>query len=314
MNQPQQVQPEPRDHHFVPQAFLRQWCGPDRRLCRMYKAYGKLQCRRNSPRSLAFKRDLYYIKEPGESLSVLLTLFVLGEKFKRRTGEYNFEKTLMQEIDDRGLKAHRKFLTDPNAHADENALYDLLRFIYILRARNPKYLERIQDASIETLEHLLQERHIQQGFLLNLDDLRRDWNAAKITVIEAVLNEPEFKRRYNNMACSLAHIDTNVAQYVTGDIPYVELRGLESTLHLIPLSPARCLVMSKSVDLMHGIKRNANQYFVEFINFVIIGHSNEVYAIDDREKTFVAENLGLFNTDPRRAADIMFSKVQKSIG
>jgi hypothetical protein len=275
----------------------------------MYKAYGKLRCRRHAPRSVAFRRDLYYIKEPGETLSLFLTMFVLGEKFDRTMEEYNFEKTLMQEIDNRGLKAHRKFLTDPNARSDQDALYDLLRFMYLLRARNPKYLAIIQDAAIGDLERLLREKGIQQGILLNAVDFRRDWNAAKISVVEAVLNEPEFKRRYDNMACTMVHVDTSVAQYVTGDIPYVELRGLESTLHLIPLSPGCCLVMSKSVDLINGIKRNANQNFVEFVNYVITGYSNEVYAIDDREKMFVDEYLALFNTDPKRAAEIMLSKV-----
>src|ERR1700748_2297505 len=162
MTQSQPVQPEPRDHHFVPQAFLRGWCGQDHRLCRMYKAYGKLRCRRHAPRSVAFRRDLYYIKEPEETLSLFLTMSVLGEKFNRTMEEYNFEKTLMQEIDNRGLKAHRKFLTDPNARSDQDALYDLLRFMYLLRARNPKYLAMIQDAAIGDLERLLREKGIKQ--------------------------------------------------------------------------------------------------------------------------------------------------------
>ena len=129
---------EPHDHHYVPRGFLRQWCGPDNQLVRMYRKNGKIRCRRIAPKGVASANDLYNLRDIGISPAVFLTLFTLEQRFGARLNEYNFEKTLMQEIDDRGIAAHRKLLEKGSKGLNSNTVFDLLRFIYILGASEPR--------------------------------------------------------------------------------------------------------------------------------------------------------------------------------
>src|SRR5262245_34830862 len=144
-----QADGKPHDHHFVPRGFLRQWCGDDNQLAHIHRGYrGEIRCKRIGPKGVASKDDLYNLRDVGTSPAVSLALFTLEQKFGANLEERNFELTLMQDIDDRGVGAHRKFLTDKNAPHDPDTLYDLLRFIYILGARNPGFLESFQEQAV----------------------------------------------------------------------------------------------------------------------------------------------------------------------
>jgi len=228
--------------------------------------------------------------------------------------ELNFERTLMGEIDRKGADALQHFRTTPNAPADQAMLFDLLRFLYLLENRNPLFLKTIQESSVKRLEQLVKSAGLEQSLLLKIDDFRNHLTSAKISVIEAILNEPEFIRRYDGLACILCDIDPNVNRYITSDVPYVRLPGLTQQLHLAPLSPTRCLVMSNQRELVEGIKRNTNEHFVDFVNFAVMSMSNEIYAWDDRVRPNVAEYLGLIWRDPMRAGQILVEKCRRAIG
>lgn len=314
MSKSPKVDSEPHDHHFVPQGFLKQWCGPDNQLCRITKRYNKVHCRRIGPKGVAFRRDLYNLKDLGESAAVGLTLLVLAAKHGREVENLNFEKDLMHEIDTRGIQAHQKFLEDVRAPADQQALYDLLRFLYVLRARNPVYLEHIQKESVPLLEQLVRAANLEKNIFVNVDDMRRDWNAAKISVIEAVLNEREFKRRHDGMACILCDTDPSVKAFITSDMPFVELPGNPHSIHLAPLSPSRCLVMSHHVELIHWLKRTLNEKTVDFVNCVLMVVSNEAFALDDRERDAANQFLGLYHVNPKEAARVCGELVCKALG
>jgi hypothetical protein len=58
--------------------------------------------------------------------------------------------------------------------------------------------------------------------------------------------------------------------------------------------------MSKDVDLVHELRQRLNGNVVEFVNFGLIAKSNEVYAIDCREKETADKYLGSLKTKTRR--------------
>jgi hypothetical protein len=304
---------DPHDHHFVPRGFLRQWCGTDNQLSRIYRGYGKLHCRRIGPKGVASDDDLYNLRDTGISPAVFLAIFTLEAKFGTNLTEYNFEKTLMQEIDTRGIAAHKKFLTDNNAPNDQGALYDLLRFIYVLGARNPHYLEALHGEVIDHLEKLLREHGVENSPLLDVNDLRRDLNAAKLTVIEAIINEQAFKERFDGMACFLYDVNPDQAAFVTADIPFVMMPGERVTVHFVPLSPARCLIMSKDVALVHRLRQRANEHLVEFVNIAMIAKADEVYAMDCREKDNADRYLGMLKNNPPEANRVLLEKLQQAV-
>lgn len=220
----------------------------------------------------------------------------------------------MGEIDRKGADALQKFRTVPNAPADQTILFDLLRFLYLLENRNPLFLKNLQESSVKHLEQLVKSAGLEQSLLLNIEDFRNNLTSAKISVIEAILNKSEFIRRYDGLACVLCDVDPNVNRYITGDVPYIRLPGVTQQLHLSPLSPTRCLVMSNHRELVEGIKRKTNEHFVDFVNFAVMSMSNEIYAWDDRVQPDVAEYLGLMWRDQARAGQILVEKCRRAIG
>lgn len=310
---------EPRNHHFVPQAFLRNWCANGTELTRILVRHGKTLVRRLGTSAVGSREFLYKIDPETCGSTVHIILLMFARKFGLNGIQFNFEDSLMQRIDQLGSKAHRRFLEEKDAAADMQCLFDLLRYLYVLRARNPFYLERINEPSVQRLEALCARHGAQDNAFLDLAGLRANLHAAKLDVIEAVLNLDTIRQRYDGMACILCDIDPETNRYVTGDLPYVELPLADanqrvSALHVAPLSPARCLVMSKSMELIDNIKRNTNEHFVDLVNAVIMMASGEVYAWDDSVRDQAGEYLGLMWSNPAAAHDILLQKMQKSVG
>jgi hypothetical protein len=53
----------PRDHHFIPAFYLKQWAGPDGKLIEHTRKGGKLIAKRVGPHSTGYERDLYAFPE-----------------------------------------------------------------------------------------------------------------------------------------------------------------------------------------------------------------------------------------------------------
>src|ERR1700747_3219763 len=53
----------PRDHHFIPAFYLRQWCGPDGKLCEYTIKRGKLIPKPVGPNATGYQFDLYAFPE-----------------------------------------------------------------------------------------------------------------------------------------------------------------------------------------------------------------------------------------------------------
>ena len=53
----------PRDHHFIPAFYLKQWAGPDGKLIEYTRKGGKLIAKSVGPKSTGYERDLYAFPE-----------------------------------------------------------------------------------------------------------------------------------------------------------------------------------------------------------------------------------------------------------
>src|SRR5689334_14666597 len=81
---------EPRNHHYVPQFYLKLWSGKDSRLTYYKKINGALISDSIRPKSTGFERDLY-------------TLDYLPAQMRQA-----FEEYVTAQVDDRGANAIRK--------------------------------------------------------------------------------------------------------------------------------------------------------------------------------------------------------------
>lgn len=253
---------EPHNHHFVPRGFLRQWAADGTHIVRIFCRHGRTISQKASTKQVAYSRDLYNIKDPGDSLAVFLMITNYAMQHGVMLTDWNFEKSLMKEIDDSGLKAHRAVLEDAAAMANETIMTDLLRFLYVLNARNPKMLQHIQETAVDDLRALFKKYNIAPEPFVDCEDMGRDLNAAKLSVIGSILDRKAFMRSYDGVASVLIDTDPTVNCFVTSDVPYVRLELPPSiSLHLAPLSPSRCLLMSRDHRFVSGVKTYANEFF-----------------------------------------------------
>jgi hypothetical protein len=66
----------PRDHHFIPAFYLKQWAGMDGKLCEFSRPHGKLHVKRVGPGATGFQTDLYAFPElPAEMAQHLERIF-----------------------------------------------------------------------------------------------------------------------------------------------------------------------------------------------------------------------------------------------
>lgn len=66
----------PRDHHFIPAFYLKQWAGPDGKLVEYTRKGGKLIAKPVGPRSTGYERDLYAFPElPPDAAQYLEQMF-----------------------------------------------------------------------------------------------------------------------------------------------------------------------------------------------------------------------------------------------
>jgi hypothetical protein len=66
----------PRDHHFIPAFYLKQWCGTDKKLCEFSRPQGKLYAKRVGPDATGYQTDLYAFPElPAEMAQHLERVF-----------------------------------------------------------------------------------------------------------------------------------------------------------------------------------------------------------------------------------------------
>jgi Protein of unknown function (DUF4238) len=306
---------EPRRHHFVPRGFLRQWCADGKTLHRFRRTPNGLAHDRIDPRHTAFAENLYNIRSPyRDSLTIQLVLNILEDRFGELVTDLNLELSLMDEVDRRGIEAQRKFLARPIAGADppdQEMIYDLLRFLYLLSARNIFTLQYVQEASFAHLQKLVADAGLSSSIFLNLEDLRADLNSAKLSVVEAVLNEEDFRKRFNATGCVPIWTDRTQKAFVTSNCPYPARD--KSTVHFATLSPELALITSQNVDMLEAIKRYSNANLLDVINFAAMAFADEVYAWDDRELQQIDQYMGLFNSDSDRAVAIMQEMIKKSV-
>jgi Protein of unknown function (DUF4238) len=52
----------PRNHHYSPIFYLKQWTGTDNRLCVYQKLGGRILARRKFPAGTGYERDLYRVE------------------------------------------------------------------------------------------------------------------------------------------------------------------------------------------------------------------------------------------------------------
>jgi hypothetical protein len=121
---------EPTRHHYIPVFYLKQWVGPDGRLCEYSRPHKETKAKRKHPAATAYVDNLYTV--PG--LPPAEAQFV--------------EKKFMQIVDSGAAEAMTAMLkrTEPIGDKEPNWMHVIhwARFIYSLSLRTPERIGVMQ--------------------------------------------------------------------------------------------------------------------------------------------------------------------------
>src|ERR1700730_13140537 len=103
-----------RKHHYIPVFYLKQWCGPDRRLCEYSCPFETVIARRKYPTETGFERGLYTLNAHSPAVAEIV------------------EDRLMRQTDNYAALAHQLLLQNDIAGLDAAARSGWARFVLSL--------------------------------------------------------------------------------------------------------------------------------------------------------------------------------------
>jgi Protein of unknown function (DUF4238) len=116
----------PRDHHYIPKFYLKQWAGSDARLCEYKSLRSKIVVRCTFSTGTGYQRDLYRCEGLPDELA------------------HQVEPKFMQMVDTRANYALEKIISGDTRPWDAKMRSAWIRFILSLRFRNPEAVYTIK--------------------------------------------------------------------------------------------------------------------------------------------------------------------------
>lgn len=294
---------DPTKHHYIPEFFLRQWTGDDRRLERYDRPIPtKIMVRRVFPSELGWIKNLY--ASPGHHL-----------------GQQWLETRIFQKIDSLAAPVLRKLNADPIPvlSLEERSAWTI--FLRSLLHRTPEYLRSTIATGIvahaDALERAREEFVVRRGaidvtafekFKANLteDHAKR---AAQQMLPELFIN-PRIGEFMNNLPTKVITLPPQARDFLTSDDPLARTNGImKEDGHIgIAISPRRFFVSAWSEALLeqfvqlppHTLVASVNQWTVESANYFVA-------ARDRSQDRFIRNRFGRDPKPPILRPDLLAS-------
>jgi hypothetical protein len=277
-------------NHYLPVSYLKQWAGPDGRLCEFSRLHKVVKARRTHPSGTGYERGLYTF----EGLSPAVADFL--------------EQQFLLRADDRAYLALCSMIAG-SIDLDIDTRSAWSRFIMTLLHRNPEAVVRVKEKVADLIEINLQQywtndisRRPDNNFR-TYEEFRfiitSDNNLQGITLrtMHSVMDSERVGQFLNRMVWGAIAIEYPQFPMLTSDRPLIMTNGLaDPRLHiLLPISPNRVFVAASTPETMDQIVQRANDQkrFIRTINDLIARQARKyVYGTDDRQLRFVENRLG----------------------
>jgi hypothetical protein len=270
---------EGEKHHYIPQFYLKQWTGVDRRLCEYSRPYDRLKTRRRFPSETAFEYGTTTLTTYPAPVSEIV------------------ERKLMQAIDDTASKALRFLLANNVTGLDANGRSAWARFLMSLMRRTPEGVrdlhKRLQTsfAEIDRLDPLppnVTEEELAADLLGRVEQ-------RKALLLQDLVNSRLNGTALINMPWTVAHFTNTRRKLLTSDRPYVMTNGIgHADSHIvIPISPTKCFYAAGTIEEAMKLRALSASEFIFRLNDKMAAQARRfVYGVDDSELEFVTERFG----------------------
>jgi hypothetical protein len=224
------LQPNPpKDHHFIPEFFIRSWCGEDGRVARFNEpTAGKLVARRVFPSQVGFREHLYtnpFESDPWKAAEV--------------------ETKIMAAIDDAAAKQLDRLLSSKRLSWDGTSRTAWTTFLLSLMHRTPQSMRatisqvaKIWDKTTPEIQKKYELTLKQEGYperaedyLLSLDPLVKD-KAAFSAFSRSSFNS-EIGQFVNNLIWGVVDVSKSDHELILSDaaLIWTPLKNQADTLH-----------------------------------------------------------------------------------
>ena len=276
----------PRDHHFVPAFYLKQWAGSDRKLAEFALRRGKLVVKRVGPRATGFEKDLYAFPElPPETAQHLENVY------------FNYADTL-------GSKALDAHLNPTAVQWPGELVSAWSRFVLGIYLRHPDAMPELRQAAIAEWDRGGEDQQAEyekirkstdpltfDEYLANKDPLVR--HKMQLNLVIKALDNQFICQHINQMPFAVIDLSGSPVPLLTSDRPVeiFELGKPKGTIS-IPISPTKLFVAANDAKSFKMIARYDAKTVVKNINDYIVTRARRfVWASDRSQEEYIRAKM-----------------------
>lgn len=277
----------PQKHHYIPEFYLKQWAGLDRRLCEFSRPYRGVVAQMKHPGATGYSRGLYTISGAPANLADV------------------FENKFMSIADGQAAEALRTMINEhlvPSGR--QKAAWT--RFIMSLWYRTPEGVERSLQAMRKTyLAELIKENRAKYQEEKKPGDPEtieeyiapHEENILSRTTIDHLLTIIQSERvteKIMVMQWHLGHFHNMRFPFLTSDRPIVMTDGIgyDNSHIVMPLSPRHLFIAANTEAMCRELKALGGN-LVHRMNDRIVRQARKfVFGTDDSQHRFVENRLG----------------------
>ena len=277
----------PRDHHFIPAFYLKQWVGADGKLEQFSKPRDRVVVRRLSPDATGYQTDLYAFPElPREQAQFL-------------------ESEYFQYADDMGYKALEAHLTGRPLPWSAELVSAWSRFLVGVHLRHPDAIPELRaGAKAEwdrsgAASQAEYEKIRKPGDPATFDDYMAKTDPlvpskVQLNMIIKALDNAEVCAHINRMPFAVIDVSGARSTLLTSDRP-VEIHALPEPRGLVsmPISPTMLFVAVNETGTFDILRRNSPDSLVRHINKSLVSRARRyVWARNRSAQSFIERQFG----------------------
>jgi hypothetical protein len=276
----------PRDHHFIPAFYLRQWTGQDGRLVEYTRKRGKLISKLVGPHSTGYERDLYSFPElPPDAVQYL-------------------EQVFFAYADQEAALALNNHLGVASRAWDSELISAWSRFVIAIHLRHPDAMPELRAAAKEIWDasgadyQATHERIRAPEHPATFDELlaQRDPLTPvkmRVNLIIKALDNDIVGAHVNRMRWAVLDLSPAPNRLLTSDRPVemFNLKGRNGVLSL-PISQTRVFVAVNEDATLLKLQRAKPRDLVRDINTYVISRARRfVWAQDTSQERFINNKM-----------------------
>lgn len=276
---------QPRDHHYIPVFYLKQWANSAKKVIEFTVKHGNFIAKPVGPKGTGFQTDLYAFPELPPDMA------------------QHIEDVFLKYTDNTASRALNKLLSgDDRWNSDLRSGWS--RFLISLIIRHPDVMMELRSATITSWERAgpnAQKRYEESKephhpatfdeYIAAVDPLI-PMKVSMNAIIKAIDNE-EIGTQFNAMFWGTVDISKGPHRFLTSDRPlqYAFLKEPRGFISL-PISPTKLFVASNNNDGISKLRRLNPKSVAQRVNMWAVARARKfVIAHDESQAAFIKKHI-----------------------